>query len=220
MIIEAYNYLQKIIDGSIQPTQTINLPTQVINPPTRVINPPTRVINPPTQVIHPPTQVIEPPPHKNPRMNSPEVKNVEVKSEIDHVIEEIEFDEEDDDFFTENVQVSAGTEDVVQETSPNGETIQEINVHEDLKQSIVSETNDTGQIIASNQQEDTDRIYNCIECSIVLPEPDDPIGSFRHMTRAEKFQNAYANISSKNPVCSSFLICPQCKLKKCNAMPD
>lgn len=201
MIIEAYNYLQKIIDAS-----TLNEPTQVKGPL--------------TQVISPPTQVIDPSTHMNVRMTSPEDKKVEVKSEIDQVIEEIELDEEDDDFFTENAQISAGTQDVVQDTSPEGDkvSIQEILVHEEWKQP--PETGDTGQMMASSQQDNTDRIFKCIECNIILPEPDDSNGSFIHMTRSDKFQNAYANISSKNPVCSSFLICPQCKLKKSNPMPD
>ena len=198
MIIEAYNYLQKIIDAS-----TLNEPMQVKGPL--------------TQVISPPTQVIDPTTHLNPQMTSPEEKKVEVKSEIDQVIEEIELDEEDDDFFTENAQISARTEDVVLDTPPEV-SIQEILVHEELKQP--PETGDTGQIMASSQQDNTDRIFKCIECNIILPEPDDPNGSFIHMTRADKFQNAYANISSKNPVCSSFLICPQCKLKKSNPKPD
>ena len=203
MIIEAYNYLQKIIDAA-----TMNKPTQVIDPP--------------TQVISPPTQVIYPRTHMNPQMTPPEGKSVEVKSEIDHVIEEIELDEEDDDFFTENAQSSNENENVFQQTSPSGEkvSVQEINVQEELKQPSAPETDDTGQLIASSQHGDTDQIFKCIECNVTLPEPDDPIGSFTHMTRAEKFQNTYANISSKNPVCSSFLICPQCKLKKCNPMSD
>ena len=184
------------------------------------MNKPTQVIDPPTQVISPPTQVIYPRTHMNPQMTPPEGKSVEVKSEIDHVIEEIELDEEDDDFFTENAQISAGTQDVVQDTSPEGDkvSIQEILVHEEWKQP--PETGDTGQMMASSQQDNTDRIFKCIECNIILPEPDDSNGSFIHMTRSDKFQNAYANISSKNPVCSSFLICPQCKLKKSNPMPD
>ena len=187
MIIEAYNYLQKIID------KPLNSPA-----------------------LNKPTQTIIPPPDMHTKTISPE-NVVEVKSEVEHVIEEIEVDEEDDDFFTENAPSSGEHEDLHLAKSPSEDTVQEINV--DPLQSTGVNTTDTGQFITENQSE-ADVIFKCIECNKILPEPDDPTGSLINMTKAEKFRHAYANISSKNPVCSSFLICLQCKIKKNSPKPD
>ena len=187
MIIEAYNYLQKIIDKPLN-RPALNKPTQVINPPADMH---TKTISPENVV--------------------------EVKSEVEHVIEEIEVDEEDDDFFTENAPSSVEHEDVNLSKSPSEDIVQDMYVTP--LQSTPARTVDTGQFITDNQSE-ADVIFKCIECNEILPEPDDPTGSFSSMTKAEKFQHTYANISSKNPVCSSFLICLQCKIKKNSPKPD
>ena len=192
MIIEAYNYLQKIIDMHVLKSAQTIVPTERTG--------------------------------TNSQMTSSETEVVEVKSEVEHVIEEIEFDEDDyDDFFTENAPPSVATEDSsfvsAKSAAAASVTIQEINVNEELPQSSCPDSEDTGQLIKCNQG-DTNIIFKCIECNTVLPEPDDPFGDLRNMTLADKFQHAYANISSKNPVCSSFLICPQCKMKKCSPKPD
>ena len=179
MIIEAYNYLQKIIDEPLD-SFALNKPTQALIPPADMH---TKTISPENVV--------------------------EVKSEVEHVIEEIEVDEEDDDFFTENAPSSGEHEDLHLAKSPSEDTVQEINV--DPLQSTGVNTTDTGQFITENQSE-ADVIFKCIECN--------PTGSLINMTKAEKFRHAYANISSKNPVCSSFLICLQCKIKKNSPKPD